>query len=204
MNFTLPELPYSYDALEPHLDANTMQIHHDKHHAGYVTKLNAALESLSESGGHRTLPALLANLSTIPDAQRTAIRNNGGGHYNHSLFWRVLAPDAGGEPSGDLAKAIAEQFGDFGNFQKLFSEATMSVFGSGWCWLVVNNEGAPGIITTPNQDSPVMYGAAPILGIDVWEHAYYLHYQNRRADYVQAFWSAVNWTQVERNFAEIR
>lgn len=204
MTFTLPDLPYSFDALEPHIDAYTMQIHHDKHHAGYVTKLNAALESLGDSGAHRTLPVLLANLSTIPDAFRTAIRNNGGGHYNHSLFWRVLAPDAGGEPSGELAKAITDQFSSFENFQKLFSEAAMSVFGSGWCWLVVNNDGHPAIISTPNQDSPVMYGSEPILGIDLWEHSYYLHYQNRRADYVQSFWNAVNWPQVQRNFAEIR
>lgn len=202
MSYHLPELPYAFDALEPHIDARTMEIHYDKHHGGYVKKLNTALEALGDQISGHTLPQLLGSLISIPDAQRTAVRNNGGGHYNHSLFWRVLSPDGGGEPGGALSKAILGKFGSVDAFETLFSEAAISVFGSGWCWLVVDSEKTPAIITTPNQDSPVMYGATPILGLDVWEHAYYLRYQNVRPDYVKAFWNVVNWKQVETNFEQ--
>jgi Fe-Mn family superoxide dismutase len=199
MAFTLPDLPYPHDALEPHIDARTMQIHHGKHHQGYTNNLNAALE------GHETLQglsieALLRTIDDVPQAIRTAVRNNGGGYANHSLFWSVMAPDGGGEPSGALAQAIDDAFGSFDEFKTLFSAAAGGRFGSGWAWLVVDGSGSLQVYSTANQDSPYMQGDTPILGLDVWEHAYYLNYQNRRPDYVGAWWNVVNWDQVAANY----
>jgi len=190
----LPDLPYAFGALEPHIDARTMEIHHDKHHAGYVSKLNAALE------GHPDLAAksvedLLRGIDQVPEPIRTAVRNNGGGHANHSLFWPTMSPDGGGAPSGDLASAIDGAFGSFSAFQAKLGSAAGSQFGSGWGWLVVSG-GKLEVMATANQDSPLMQGKTPILGIDVWEHAYYLHYQNRRPDYIQAWWNVVDWNAV--------
>jgi len=190
----LPDLPYAFGALEPHIDARTMEIHHDKHHAGYVSKLNAALE------GHPDLAAksvedLLRGIDQVPESIRTAVRNNGGGHANHSLFWPTMSPDGGGAPSGDLASAIDGAFGSFKAFQDKLAAAAGSQFGSGWGWLVVSG-GKLEVMATANQDSPLMQGKTPILGIDVWEHAYYLHYQNRRPDYIQAWWNVVDWNAV--------
>ncbi|MEP6591644.1 MAG: superoxide dismutase [Gemmatimonadota bacterium] len=202
MSFTLPPLPYNYNALEPHIDEATMRIHHDKHHAGYVKNLNDALE------GHADLLALpvdqlIAALDKVPEAKRTAVRNNGGGHANHTLFWEVMAPGGATAPDGELAKAIDAAFGNFGEFQTQFAKACATRFGSGWGWLVAKG-GTVSIESTPNQDSPLMEGRQPILGCDVWEHAYYLKYQNRRPDYVSAWWSVVNWSEVGRRFAAAR
>ena len=199
MAHQLPNLPYAFDALEPHIDARTMEIHHGKHHAGYVAKLNAALE------GHADLQAksveeLLAGLKTLPDEIKTAVRNNGGGHANHSLFWTIMSPDGGGEPSGALASAIEQVFSDFAGLKKQFSAAAAGRFGSGWAWLVVSGV-ALAVESTPNQDSPIMEGKVPILGLDVWEHAYYLKYQNRRPEYIEAWWDVVNWDGVAKRFA---
>ncbi|MGE0491572.1 MAG: superoxide dismutase [Vulcanimicrobiota bacterium] len=196
--FELPALPYAHNALEPHIDARTMEIHHGKHHAGYVTKLNAALE------GHANLQAmsieeLMSKLNEVPESIRTPVRNNGGGHANHSLFWQIMGPAAGGAPSGKLGDAIKAAFGSFDNFKEKFADAAASRFGSGWAWLVVNN-GKLEVMSTPNQDTPLMEGKTPILGLDVWEHAYYLNYQNRRPDYISAFWNVVNWAKVAENF----
>lgn len=194
MAFTLPALPYAADALEPHIDAQTMQIHREKHHNAYVTNLNAAVEKAPELASW-SLENLLAKLPSVPESVRTAVRNNGGGHWNHSLFWQLMAPKAGGEPTGALAKAIAASFGDFGKFKEQFAAAGMGRFGSGWAWLVRKGTSLT-ITSTPNQDNPLMEGTAPgdvLLGLDVWEHAYYLKYQNRRADYIGAFWNVVNW-----------
>jgi superoxide dismutase, Fe-Mn family len=198
MAHELPDLPYSFDALEPHIDARTMEIHHDKHHAGYVKKLNAALE------GHPDLQALsleelLGNLDRVPGDIRTAVRNNGGGHANHSLFWPIMSPNGGGSPSGDLASAIENAFGGFDDFKEKFSDAASGRFGSGWAWLVRNGGGLE-VTSTPNQDSPLMDGKTPILGLDVWEHAYYLKYQNKRPDYIEAWWNVVNWPEVAKRF----
>ncbi len=200
MPHTLPPLPYAYDALEPHIDEATMRIHHDKHHAAYVNNLNAALEGLDEL---QALPIekLIADLGKVPEAKRTAVRNNGGGHANHTLFWEVMAPGGAKAPEGDLAKAIDDAFGSFDSFKEQFAKACATRFGSGWGWLSVGANGALTVESTANQDSPVMEGRTPILGCDVWEHAYYLHYQNRRPDYVSAFWNVVNWTEVGRRFA---
>jgi len=198
MAFTLPPLPYAADALEPHIDARTMEIHHDKHHAGYVAKLNAALESHPELQD-QSVEDLLRDLDGIPEAIRTAVRNNGGGHANHSLFWQVMGPQGGGEPGGALADAIATTFGSFSGFQDRFSTAAKTRFGSGWAWLSVAG-GALEVSSTANQDSPLSAGATPILGLDVWEHAYYLHYQNRRPDYVAAWWNLVKWDEVASRF----
>lgn len=191
-NFELPDLPYPYDALEPHIDARTMEIHHSKHHAGYVNNLNNALK---ETGGGDSIESLLRNISTRP----VAIRNNGGGHYNHELFWRVMSPRGGGEPSGELLTAINSNFGSFEKFRELFSNAAATRFGSGWAWLILQ-DGKLKVTSTPNQDNPLMdvvqERGKPILGIDVWEHAYYLKYQNRRGDYISAFWNVVNWDEV--------
>lgn len=200
MAFELPPLPYPENALEPHIDARTMSIHHDKHHAGYTNNLNNALE------GHPNLAAksiedLLGDLNSVPESIRTAVRNNGGGYANHSLFWNVMGPSAGGRPSGDLADAIDEAFGSFDSFKEAFSKAATTRFGSGWAWLYVNSEGNLAVTSTPNQDTPLMDGNTPILGLDVWEHAYYLNYQNRRGDYVAAWWNVVNWGAVARNYA---
>ena len=198
MSFKLPPLPYAEDALEPHIDARTMGIHHGKHHAGYTTKLNAALEGTDLVG--LSIEDILANLDETPDDIRTAVRNNGGGYANHNLFWQVMSPDGGGQPSGELADAIASGFGGFDDFKAEFSSAAKGVFGSGWAWLVVDG-GALSVLSTPNQDSPLSAGQTPILGIDVWEHAYYLHYQNRRADYIAAFFNIINWDRVAELYA---
>ncbi len=203
MAFELPPLPYPYDALEPHIDARTMEIHHGKHHAGYVNNLNKALEAHPDLQS-RSLEALLSNLEAVPEAIRTAVRNNGGGHYNHSLFWTIMSPNGGGEPSGALAEAIQAAFGSFSAFKEAFTQAALTRFGSGWAWLAVNGSGGLKVLSTPNQDSPLMEGLTPILGLDVWEHAYYLKYQNRRGDYVAAWWNVVNWPEVARRFETAR
>jgi Fe-Mn family superoxide dismutase len=198
-SFSLPSLPYSYDALEPHIDARTMEIHHTKHHQGYVNKLNAALEGQDSLEG-LSLDALIGDLAQVPEKIRTAVRNNGGGHANHSMFWKVMSPNAEGTPTGKLADAIASRFGSFGDFKDVFSSAAATRFGSGWAWLAVTSEGSLDVFSTANQDNPLMVGHTPILGLDVWEHAYYLKYQNRRPDYIEAFFSLINWDEVARNF----
>jgi len=199
MAYELPALPYAHDALEPHIDTTTMQIHHGKHHQAYVTNLNKALEGAADTG--RPLEELMRGL----DMTNMAVRNNGGGHYNHSLFWTVMAPNAGGLPGGDLADAITRDFGSFDAFKEKFSTAGATRFGSGWAWLCVHAGGRLEVCSTPNQDNPLMpgvgCGGTPILGMDVWEHAYYLHYQNRRPDYISAFWNVVNWAEVGRRYA---
>jgi len=203
MPFSLPPLPYPYDALEPHIDKLTMEIHHTKHHAAYVNNLNKALESAPELAS-KSLEELLANnCAIVPEKIRTAVRNHGGGHINHSFFWEIMGPKAGGEPRGKLAEAIAQTFGSFEKFKEKFSEAALGRFGSGWAWLVRTPDQKLEIYSTANQDSPLMEGKFPILGLDVWEHAYYLKYQNRRADYVQAWWNVVNWAAVEKRFTSI-
>jgi len=201
MAHELPPLPYAYDALEPHIDARTMEIHHTKHHNGYVTKVNAALEGHDDLAG-KSIEDLISNLNAVPEEIRTAVRNNGGGHANHTLFWRCMGPDKGGQPSGALGDAIGSAFGDFDKFKDEFKKAAAGRFGSGWAWLVKDG-GKLKILSTPNQDSPLMDGSGtPILGLDVWEHAYYLHYQNRRPDYIDAFWNVVNWDAVAENFGQ--
>lgn len=197
MAYSLPDLPYAYDALEPHFDARTMEIHHTKHHQGYTTKVNAALEGTEFEG--KDIEEVLSNIDALPADKQQAVINNGGGFANHSLFWSVLSPNGGGSPSGDLAAAIDKAFGSFDAFKDEFSTAAGTRFGSGWAWLVVDN-GDLKVISTANQDSPIMDGLTPILGLDVWEHAYYLNYQNRRPDYVSAFWNVVNWDAVAENF----
>jgi len=200
MPFTLPALPYASDALEPYIDKTTMEIHHGKHHAAYVTNLNKALESAPELAS-LTVEQLLANqLAAVPEAIRTAVRNNGGGHLNHSMFWQILGPKGGGQPSGKLAEAISSTFSSYDNFKEKFSAAAMGRFGSGWAWLVKGSSGKLDIASTANQDSPLSEGKYPVFGLDVWEHAYYLKYQNRRADYVAAFWNVVNWAEVEKRY----
>jgi superoxide dismutase, Fe-Mn family len=199
--FTLPPLPYAPDALEPHIDARTMEIHHGKHHQTYVTNLNAAIEKAPEISG-RSLDELLLGISRIPEAVRTAVRNNGGGHWNHSLFWQIMGPKAGGEPTGALADAIRRGFGDFAKFKEQFAAAAASRFGSGWVWVVRDGDRLT-ITSTPNQDNPLMDGRPArdiLLGLDVWEHAYYLKYQNRRPDYVTAWWNVVNWNAVSKRY----
>jgi Fe-Mn family superoxide dismutase len=196
--FTLPKLPYEYDALEPHIDAETMKIHHDRHHQAYVTNLNNALK------GHEDLLAkpideILRNLNDVPEKIRAAVRNNGGGHANHSMFWEIMGPKKGGKPNGDLAKAIDDAFGSFDNFQKELSQAAITRFGSGWGWLVVD-QGKLKVLSTGNQNTPVSKGQTPILGIDVWEHAYYLKYQNKRPDYVKAWWNVANWDNIAERY----
>jgi Fe-Mn family superoxide dismutase len=199
MAHTLPPLPYATNALEPHIDAQTMEIHHGKHHNAYVTNLNAALEKAPELA-NKSLEDLLRNLNSVPEAVRTAVRNNGGGHWNHSLFWPSMSPNGGGAPSGKLADAITSAFGDFEKFKEAFNAAGVGRFGSGWVWLV-NEGGKLAITSTPNQDNPLMDGKpAPLLGNDVWEHAYYLKYQNRRPDYLKAWWNTVNWAEVEKRY----
>lgn len=200
MSFELPKLPYAFDALEPHIDARTMEIHHDKHHAGYTNKLNAAIEGTDLEG--KTIENILNNL----DMSNSAVRNNGGGFYNHSLFWEVMSPSGGGKPSGDLAQAIDGAFGSFESFKDAFSKAAATQFGSGWAWLCVHEGGKVEICSTPNQDNPVMpktgCGGTPILGLDVWEHAYYLNYQNKRPDYISAFFNVINWDEVSKRYEE--
>jgi len=194
MAFELPSLPYAYDALEPVIDAKTMEIHHGKHHAAYINNLNKALEAHADL---QKLPIekLIANLGQVPDAARTAVRNNGGGHFNHTMFWSLMKQGGGGEPTGDLAKAISAAFGSFAEFKTKFAAAGVGRFGSGWAWLLVR-DGKLVIESTPNQDSPVMDGGKPVLGLDVWEHAYYLKYQSRRPDYINAWWNVVNWAEI--------
>jgi len=199
MAYTLPGLPYAYDALEPHIDARTMEIHHTKHHQGYVNKVNAALEGHADLAD-KSVEDLVSDLSAVPEEIRTAVRNNGGGHANHSLFWRVMSPGGGGEPGGELSEAIAGTFGGFDNFQSTFNNTAATRFGGGWAWLSVDNVTLV-VESTPNQDTPLSEGRTPILGLDVWEHAYYLNYQNRRPDYIAAFWNVVNWDEVARRFA---
>ncbi|CAM4131622.1 superoxide dismutase [Bacillus manliponensis] len=198
----LPNLPYAYDALEPHFDKETMNIHHTKHHNTYVTNLNAALEGHAELA-EKSIEELVANLNEVPEAIRTAVRNNGGGHANHSLFWTILSPNGGGQPVGELATAIEAKFGSFDAFKEEFAKAGATRFGSGWAWLVVNN-GELEVTSTPNQDTPLMEGKTPVLGLDVWEHAYYLHYQNRRPDYIGAFWNVVDWNAVEKRYQDAK
>lgn len=199
MAYTLPPLPYDYSALAPHIDEQTMRIHHDKHHGAYVNNLNAALEGHA-SVAAQSIEELLGNLSKVPEAIRTAVRNNGGGHYNHTLFWEWMAPGGATAPEGALSKAIESTFGGFAAFKEQFNKAGMGRFGSGWAWLVQDGSGKLSIESTPNQDSPIMEGRHPVLGCDVWEHAYYLKYQNRRADYLNEWWNVVNWTAVGRRF----
>ena len=199
MAFTLPSLPYDFAALEPHIDAKTMEIHHGKHHQTYVNNLNAAIEKAPELA-KKSLDDLMRNVNKAPEAVRTAIRNNGGGHWNHSMFWQIMAPKAGGEPGGNLGGAIKSTFGDFAKFREQFSAAGVGRFGSGWAWLI-NTGGKLSITSTPNQDNPLMDSQKAILGLDVWEHAYYLKYQNRRPDYIAAWWNVVNWKEVEKRFA---
>lgn len=200
MTFELPPLPYGENALEPHIDARTMGIHHDKHHAAYTNNLNAALEGHADLAG-KSIETLLGDLNAVPESIRTAVRNNGGGFANHNLFWEIMGPNAGGEPTGDLAAAIDDAFGSFSAFKEQFAKAAATRFGSGWAWLYVGKDGKLAITSTANQDTPLMDGNTPILGIDVWEHAYYLNYQNRRPDYVSAWWNVVNWDAVAAKYA---
>lgn len=199
MTYKLPELPYAYDALEPHIDKMTMEIHHTKHHNTYVTNLNKALEGHEDLVGDKTVEELISNMDAIPEEIRTAVRNNGGGHANHSMFWEILSADGGGKPEGKLAEAIDKKFGSFEKFQEEFAAAAAGRFGSGWAW-VIAKDGEVDIMSTPNQDSPIMEGKTPIMGLDVWEHAYYLKYQNRRPEYINAFWNVVDWKEVEKRF----
>jgi Fe-Mn family superoxide dismutase len=200
--FEVPPLPYSFDALEPHIDAKTMEIHHDKHHAAYVSKLNAALEG-HEGLQKKKIEEILRDINSVPEGIRTAVRNHGGGHANHSLFWEIMGPGGGGNPSGAAAQAIQEAFGSFESLKEKVNNAATNQFGSGWGWLVLA-DGKLDVIARPNQDSPLMEGKTPILGVDVWEHAYYLKYQNRRPDYLNAWWSTVNWSAVEQRLAQAR
>ncbi|MGF2111457.1 superoxide dismutase [Fe] [Enterococcus sp. DIV0755f] len=200
MTYTLPDLPYAYDALEPYIDEETMHLHHDKHHNTYVTNLNAAIEKHPELG-EKTVEELLADFSSVSEDIQTAVRNNGGGHANHTFFWEILGPNAGGEPTGAIKEAIEETFGSFEDFKEEFKTAATGRFGSGWAWLVVK-DGKLAITSTANQDSPLMDGQTPVLGLDVWEHAYYLKYKNVRPDYINAFWSVVNWDKVNEYFAK--
>lgn len=202
MSFELPDLPYDYDALEPHIDEQTMKIHHGKHHQGYTNKLNAALE------GHEfadlEIEEVLRRIDEVPADKKQAVINSGGGYANHNLFWTVMSPNGGGKPTGDVAKAIDKKFGSFDKFKEKFSSTAASQFGSGWGWLCVDDSGGLVVQSTANQDSPYMSGLTPILGVDVWEHAYYLNYQNRRPDYLDAFWNVVNWDQVEKNYQDAK
>ncbi|MCW3795787.1 MULTISPECIES: superoxide dismutase [Paenibacillus] len=203
MTFQLPALPYANDALEPHIDAKTMEIHHDRHHNTYVTNLNAALESAPELQ-EKSLEDLIANLDSVPEGIRTAVRNNGGGHANHSLFWEIIGPNGGGAPTGDIAAAIDSELGGYDKFKEDFAKAATTRFGSGWAWLVVGKDGKLSITSTPNQDSPLFEGLTPVLGLDVWEHAYYLNYQNKRPDYIAAFWNVINWDEVNKRYASAK
>ncbi|MBX5470792.1 MAG: superoxide dismutase [Thermoleophilaceae bacterium] len=201
MAYEVPDLPYDYAALEPHIDAQTMQIHHDKHHQAYVDKANAALEGTEWAD--RPVDDVLRNLDKLPDDKRTAVRNNAGGHSNHSFFWQIMSPDGGGRPEGELAQAIESTFGSFDAFKQQFTDAGVNRFGSGWAWLVWDGSGLA-VTSTANQDSPISDGQVPLLGVDVWEHAYYLKYQNRRPEYLEAFWNVVNWPEVARRLEAAR
>ena len=197
--YTVPPLPYAFDALEPYIDAKTMEIHHDKHHGAYVKNLNAALEGHADLA-KLSVEELISKIESVPENIRTAVRNNGGGHANHSLFWKIMKKGGGGEPKGEIAEAIKSTFGSFNEFKTKFNEAATKRFGSGWAWLQVKG-GKLGIESTPNQDNPLMSGAKPVMGVDVWEHAYYLKYQNRRPEYLEAWWNVVNWDQINQNYA---
>jgi Fe-Mn family superoxide dismutase len=199
MAYEVPKLPYPNNALEPHIDAQTMEIHHDKHHQAYVTNLNKALEGQSDLA-NKPIEELIRDLSAVPEGIRTAVRNNGGGHANHSFFWQIMGPNGGGEPSGRLAADIKSTFGSFDALKEKIAAAGVGRFGSGWAWLIRNKQGQLEIMSTPNQDSPLMDGNTPVLGVDVWEHAYYLKYQNRRPDYLKAWWNTVNWAEVSRRY----
>jgi superoxide dismutase, Fe-Mn family len=201
--FELPPLPYDYAALEPHIDTQTMQIHHDKHHAAYVNNLNTALEKHADLQS-KSPEDLIRDLNSLPEDIRTAVRNNGGGHVNHTMFWQIMGPNAGGEPTGEVANAIKSAFGDFNAFKEQLNKAGMGRFGSGWAWLIVDGSGAVKITSTANQDNPMMEGQRPVLGVDVWEHAYYLKYQNRRADYLNAWWNVINWAEVNKRYAQMK
>ncbi|CAN5236757.1 superoxide dismutase [Mn] [soil metagenome] len=203
MPYTLPSLPYATNALEPHIDAQTMEIHHTKHHQAYINNANAALKDHPELD-KLSAEELLKNFSAVPEAVKNVLRNNAGGHANHSLFWTVIGPNAGGEPKGDLAKAIESDLGGFAKFKEDFAKAGATRFGSGWAWIVVGKDGKLAVTSTPNQDSPLMDGVTPILGLDVWEHAYYLKYQNKRPDYIAAFWNVVNWDAVAKRYADAK
>jgi Fe-Mn family superoxide dismutase len=203
MAFSLPPLPYDYAALEPHIDEETMRIHHDKHHAAYVNNLNAALEGKPELQ-NKSIEELLGNLNAVPENIRTAVRNNGGGHYNHTMFWEIMAPGGAKEPTGALGEAINKTFGGFAPFKEQLSKAAVGRFGSGWGWLTLDRNGTLAIESSQNQDAPIMDGKLPVMGVDVWEHAYYLKYQNRRPDYVAAWWNVVNWTEVGKRFDQAK
>ena len=203
MSHTLPALPYAYDALEPHIDAKTMEIHHSRHHQTYITNLNAALADLPELAA-LPLEALLARIDSLPAQVQGAVRNHGGGHANHSLFWQVMSPQGGGEPDGELAAAIERDLGGLESFRQAFTQAALSRFGSGWAWLVVDGRGKLQVVSSANQDSPLMEGLVPILGLDVWEHAYYLKYQNKRPDYIAAFYNVIDWDEVARRYVAAR
>lgn len=201
--FTLPPLPYAFDALEPHIDARTMEIHHDKHHAAYVANLNKAFLQMDWSGPMPTVEKLIQDLDSLPENVRTTVRNNGGGHYNHSLFWQMMKKGGGGEPKNELGSAIEKSFGSFNDFKTKLGEAATKVFGSGWAWLVLDGKELK-IESTPNQDTPLMKGKQPLLGLDVWEHAYYLKFQNKRADYITAWWNVVNWDFVSERYEKLK
>jgi superoxide dismutase, Fe-Mn family len=204
MAFELPPLPYPYEALEPYIDTETMHLHHDKHHQAYVTNLNNAVQGQSEQLASYSVEDLLRNISQVPDSIRTAVQNNGGGHANHSMFWQLMKPNGGGAPTGDLASAIDQAFGSFDQFKDTFNKAGLARFGSGWAWLVLNQNGQLQVVSTANQDSPLMTGMYPVMGNDVWEHAYYLKYKNVRADYLNAWWNVVNWDEVARRYQQAR
>jgi Fe-Mn family superoxide dismutase len=198
--YTLPPLPYDYAALEPHVDAKTMEIHYTKHHQAYITNLNTALKDHPQLQG-KTIEDLISHLDAVPEAIRPAVRNNGGGHANHSLFWQLMKPGGGGDPTGPLAQAITAELGGVPGFKEAFGKAGLTRFGSGWAWLIVGKDGKLAVTSSPNQDSPIMDGHTPLLGVDVWEHAYYLKYQNRRADYITAWWNTLNWDEVGRRYS---
>ena len=204
MAFELPSLPYPYEALEPYIDTETMHLHHDKHHQAYVTNLNNALQGQSEQLASYSVEDLLRNMSQVPDSIRTAVQNNGGGHANHTMFWHLMTPNGGGAPTGELASAIDQAFGSFDQFKDTFNKAGLARFGSGWVWLVLNQGGQLQVVSTANQDSPLMTGLYPVMGNDVWEHAYYLKYKNVRADYLNAWWNVVNWDEIARRYQQAR
>lgn len=204
MAFELPPLPYPYEALEPYIDTETMHLHHDKHHQAYITNLNNALQGQSEQLASYSVDDLVKNIAQVPDSIRTAVQNNGGGHANHSMFWQIMKPNGGGAPTGELATAIGQVFGSFDQFKDTFNKAGLARFGSGWAWLVLNQNGQLQVVSTANQDSPLMTGMYPVMGNDVWEHAYYLKYKNVRADYLSAWWNVVNWDEVARRYQQAR
>jgi Fe-Mn family superoxide dismutase len=204
MAFELPSLPYPYEALEPYIDTETMHLHHDKHHQAYVTNLNNALQGQSEQLTSSSVEDLLRNMGQVPDSIRTAVQNNGGGHSNHTMFWQIMKPNGGGAPTGELASAIDQAFGSFDQFKDTFNKAGLARFGSGWAWLVLNQSGQLQVVSTANQDSPLMTGHYPVMGNDVWEHAYYLKYKNVRADYLNAWWNVVNWDEIARRYQQAR